>query len=148
MEGGITVKKIIVLTLSFILMLSFTSCSIGDGAAGGGDSEILGSLVYFYGDDKYFIDCFSSQSTEEKTICLAKDTTYRIELRPSFRGSKSSHYLGDCAKFSCPDLTCDIKYIGNEYDEPKYEFIIRTDKNFQLTVTVDNYTQKINIVVV
>ncbi len=115
--------------------------------AGGGNSEITGSIAYFYGEEETAIESFYSEDRESKQIELSRENTYTIGLRPSFKGSKQAVYTGDCATFSFADGCCEITYTGEEDSQPIYELKIKTDADFDLTITVGDYTQTVKITV-
>ena len=143
----ILVVAVILVVCGGLLILRFAidSQNKPDPLVGGGKSEITGSIAYFYGDDENAIDTFSTHSTEEKEIKLSKEKTYKIELRPSFVGSKQAVYNGNCAMFYFADDCCEITYVGEDDDQPVYELKIKTDSDFDLTISVDGYTQTIKI---
>ena len=140
-------KKILLMLLSVTLLMCLPGCDLDEAPAGGGNSEVTGSIAYFYGNEKTAIKTFYSEDTQAKRIELSKESTYTIGLRPSFRGSKEAAYDGDCATFSFADDRCEISYIGIEDNHPTYEFVIRADTDFDLTITVDGYSQTIEIIV-
>lgn len=129
------------------LALVFGLCGCDTPPSGGGNSEITGSIVYFFGDSENAIDTFWSESDKAKEISLFKNKTYTVELRPSFRGSKEAVYIGDCATFSFPDGCCEITYAAEPDAQPVYELVILTDDDFDLTVRADGYVQTIKILV-
>ena len=140
-------KKLLLLFLSIIVVLCLFGCDNEESPAGGGNSEITGSLAYFYGEGETAIEVFYSEDKENKEITLSKENAYTIGLRPSFRGSKEAIYNGDCATFSFADGCCEIIYIGEENSQPIYKIQIKRDADFDLTISVDNYSQTIRIVV-
>ena len=135
------------MTLSLALLLCLFGCDNNDVPAGGGDSKITGSIAYFYGDEETAMKTFHSEDTQTKEIRLSKESSYTIGLRPSFRGSKSAEYEGDCAAFSFADHCCEITYIGKRNDHPVYELVITADSDFDLTITVNDHSQTIKIVI-
>ena len=143
----ISVVAVILVVCGGLLILRFAidSQNKPDPLVGGGKSKITGSIAYFYGDDENAIDTFSTHSTKEKEIKLSKEKTYKIELRPSFVGSKQAVYNGNCAMFYFSDDCCEITYVGEDDDQPVYELKIKTDSDFDLTISVDGYTQTIKI---
>ena len=140
-------KKILLIILSLALLLCLFGCDNGETPAGGGDSKITGSIAYFYSNEETAIKTFNSEDTQTKEIELSKGNSYTIGLRPSLRGSKSAEYEGDCATFFFADNCCEITYIGIQDNHPVYEFVIKTDSDFDLTITVDDYSQTIKIIV-
>ena len=142
----IAMKKILLLILSLTLSFCLFGCN-HEPPASSGKFEITGSIAYFYGDAETAIKTFSSENTQTKEIRLSKENTYTIGLRPTFRGSNSAVYDGDCATFSFADGCCEITYIGKQNNQPVYELVIKTDSNFDLTITVDDYTQTIKIII-
>lgn len=140
-------KKILLLLLSLIVALCLFGCDNEEPPAGGGNSEITGSIAYFYGEEDTAIESFYSEDKESKQIELAKENTHKIGLRPSYRGSKEAVYNGDCATFSFADGCCEINYIGEENSQPVYELKIITDSDFDLTISVDDYSQTVRIIV-
>lgn len=140
-------KKILRLIVSLALLLCLLGCDNEEAPAGGGESEITGSIAYFYSNEDAAIKVFNSEDTQTKEIELSKEATYTIGLRPSFRGSKQAVYEGDCATFSFADDCCEVAYIGMQNDRPAYEFVINTDSDFELTITVDGYSQTIKIII-
>ncbi len=135
------------LLLSFSLVFCLFGCDNDEVPAGGGNSEITGSLAYFYGEGEAAIEVFYSEDKENKEIVLSKENTYTIGLRPSFRGSKSAEYEGDCATFSFANNCCEITYLGKRNDHPVYELVIKAASDFDLTITVDDYSQTIKIII-
>jgi len=142
-------KKILLLLLSIIVAFCLFGCEDEEQSAGGGNSEITGSLAYFYGEGENAIEVFYSEDKENKEITLSKENTYTIVLRPSFRGSKEVVYVGNCATFDFPDGYCEITYVGEDDEQPPvYELELKTDYDFDLTITVDDYSQTVRIIVV
>ncbi len=140
-------KKIILLILSLALLFCLFGCDNEEAPSGGGDSKITGSIAYFYGNEETAIKTFNSEDTQPKEIELSKDNSYTVGLRPSFTGSKSAEYEGDCAIFSFADNCCEITYIGKQNNHPVYELVIKTDSDFDLKITVDDYSQTIKIII-
>lgn len=140
-------KKTVLLLLIFVFAISVTGCDNTKKTSGSGESKITGSIAYFYGDEETAIKTFNSEDTLAKEIELSKEKTYTIGLRPSFKGSKAAVYIGDCAAFSYDEGCCEIKYIAEQESEPIYEFIIKTDVDFWLSVSVDGFVQSIKILV-
>ncbi len=140
-------KKLLLIILSITLLFCLFGCDNEEAPAGGGKSKITGSIAYFYGNEETAIKTFNSEDTQAKEIELSKENTYTIGLRPSFRGSKEAVYEGDCAMFSFADDCCEIAYIGMQNNHPAYKFVIKTDSDFDLTITVDDYSQTIKIIV-
>ena len=130
-----------------MLLGCLLGCDNDNSLSGSVNSEITGSIAYFYGEEENAIESFYSEDKQSKQIELSKENTYTIGLRPSFRGSKEALYNGDCATFSFPDGCCEISYIGEENSQPVYEFNIKTDADFDLTIAVADYTQTIKIIV-
>jgi len=139
---------LVVSGVSLILYFAIDSQNKPDPLVGGGKSEITGSIAYFYGDDKNATKVFSTHSTEEKVIKLSKEKTYKIELRPSFTGSKEAVYIGNCATFSVADGCCEITYAGDKDDRSVYALKVNADSDFDLTISVGGYTQTIKIRVI
>ena len=140
-------KKAFLFSIVLIFLLCFSSCDELVPSFGGGNSEITGSIVYFYGKEETAIESFYSEDKESKQIELSKENTYTIGLRPSFRGSKQAIYNGDCATFSVVDGCCEITYIGEENSQPVYELKIKSNSDFDLTIAVGDYSQTIKIIV-
>ena len=140
-------KKVLLLILSLSLLLCLFGCDNGQFAAGGGESKVTGSIAYFYASGETAIKAFNSEDTREKSIELSRGSSYTIGLRPSFRGSKQALYTDDPATFSFADDCCEITYIGMQNDHPAYKLAIKTDSDFDLTITVDDYSQTIKIIV-
>ena len=140
-------KKTLLIILSLALLLCLFGCDNDETPAGGGDSKITGSIAYFYGNKETAIKVFNSEDTQAKEIELSKEESYTIGLRPSFIGSKSAEYEGDCATFSFEDNCCEINYIGIQNNHPVYELVIKTDSDFDLTIAVDDYSQTIKIII-
>ena len=140
-------KKILLLILSLTLLFCLFGCDNEEPPAGGGESKITGSIAYFYGNEETTIETFNSEDTQSKEIELSKENSYTIGLRPSFIGSKSAEYEGDCATFSFADNCCEITYISKQNNQPIYELVIKTDTDFDLTITVDDYSQTIKIII-
>lgn len=128
------------------LLVSLVGCE-KNAPTGGDDSKITGCIAYFYGDEETVIESFYSEDKEPKQIELSKKNTYTIGFRPSFRGSKEAVYRGDCATFSFADNCCEITYIGEKSSHPLYELKIKSTSDFDLTITVDDYTQTVKIIV-
>ncbi len=141
-------KKILYFVIAVVALLGcLVGCDNDNPPSGSGNPEITGSIAYFYGEEETAIESFYSEDKESKQIELSKEHTYTIGLRPSFRGSKQAVYNGDCATFSFADGCCEITYIGEEDSQPVYELKIKTDADFDLTITVDDYTQTVKIIV-
>ena len=140
-------KKTLLIILYLALLLCLFGCDNDETPAGGGDSKITGSIAYFYGNEEAAIKTFNSEDSQAKEIELSKGNSYTIGLRPSFIGSKSAEYEGDCATFSFADNCCEINYIGKHNNHPVYELVIKTDSDFDLTITVDDYSQTIKIII-
>ena len=140
-------KKTLLIILSLALILCLLGCDNNETPAGGENSKITGSIAYFYGNEEAAIKTFNSEDSQAKEIELSKGNSYTIGLRPSFRGSKSAEYEGDCATFSFADNCCEINYIGIQNSHPVYELVIKTDSDFDLTITVDDYSQTIKIMI-
>ena len=140
-------KKLLLLILSLTLAFCLFGCDNDEAPVGGGDSKITGSIAYFYGNEEAAIKTFNSEDSQAKEIELSKDHSYTIGLRPSFRGSKSAEYEGDCATFSFADNCCEINYIGKHNNHPVYKLGIKTDLDFDLTINVDDYSQTIKIII-
>lgn len=140
-------KAFNVTLILIILLLCFYGCDNYGSPSGGGNSEITGSIAYFYGEEETAIESFYSEDKALKQIELSKECTYKIGLRPSFRGSKQALYNGDCATFSFANGCCEITYIGEEDSQPVYELKIKSDSDFELTINVDDYSQTIKIIV-
>ena len=140
-------KKVLLLILSLSLLLCLFGCDNGQFAAGGGESKVTGSIAYFYASSETLIKSFNSEDTREKSIELSSGSSYTIGLRPSFRGSKQALYTDDPATFSFADECCEIAYIGMQNDHPTYKLTIKADSDFDLTITADDYSQTIKIIV-
>ena len=140
-------KRAFLMILFLTFLISLFGCDNTEEALGAGDSKITGSLLYFYGDEESAIEVFSSSSSDTKEITLSKGKTYKIELRPSFRGSKQAVYIGDLAEFSFDIGSCEINYIADDESEPLYALTVTTEKDFELTVEVDGYIQTITVYV-
>ena len=141
-------KKILLMLLSLALVFSAVGCDNGEEPAGGTDSKVTGSIVYFFGEEDSAIKTFNSENTQPKQIELSRGVTYTIGLRPSFKGSKSAFYQGDCASFSFGDGCCDIAYIGDVDNKPTYTLVVKSSSNFDLTVKVNSYIQTVKIIAV
>ncbi|MBE6635126.1 MAG: hypothetical protein E7617_02835 [Ruminococcaceae bacterium] len=97
-------KKILYFVITVVALLGcLVGCNKEETPVGGGNSEITGSIAYFYGEEENAIESFYSEDKQSKQIELSKKNTYTIGLRPSFRGSKEALYNGDCATFSFAD---------------------------------------------
>ena len=140
-------KKTSLLIMLLAIAVCLFGCNNKESASGAGETKITGSIAYFYGDGETAIKAFNSENEQPKEIELSKQKLYTIGLRPSFRGSKSAEYEGDCASFAYEDGCCEITYIGNKNNHPTYEFTITGDSDFLLTITVDDYTQTVKIIV-
>jgi len=141
-------KKVLYFVIALVALLGcLVGCDNDNLPSGSGNSEITGSIAYFYGEEETAIESFYSEDKELKQIELSKENTYTIGLRPSFRGSKQAVYNGDCATFSFADGCCEITYIGEENSQPIYELKIKSDSDFDLTITVGDYSQTIKIIV-
>ena len=140
-------KKILYLAIIVVTILGcLVGCDNDNLHSGSGNSKITGSIAYFYGEEAA-IESFYSEDKELKQIELSKENTYTIGLRPSFIGSKQAVYNGDCATFSVVDGCCEITYIGEENSQPVYELKIKSNSDFDLTITVGDYSQTIKIIV-
>ena len=141
-------KKILYLAIIVVTILGYlVGCDNNNPLSGSENSKITGSIAYFYGEEEAAIESFYSEDKESKQIELSKENTYTIGLRPSFRGSKQAVYNGDCATFSVVDGSCEITYIGEENSQPVYELKIKSNSDFDLTITVGDYSQTIKIIV-
>ena len=140
-------KKTLLFLLLLIVSFCMFGCNNGEPPVGDDNSEITGSIAYFYGEEETAIESFCSEDKESKQIELSKNNTYTIVLRPSFKGSKQAVYTGDCAEFSFSDGCCEITYTGEKDSQPLYELKIKIDADFDLTITVGDYTQTIKIMV-
>ena len=140
-------KKVLLLISYLTLLFCIYGCNSEEAPAGGGESKITGSIAYFYDNEETAIKTFNSEDTQAKEIKLSKKTTYTLGLRPSFRGSKQAVYEGDCATFSFADDCCEVAYIGMKNNSPVYEFVIKTDADFDLTITVSDYSQTIKVII-
>ena len=140
-------KKVLLPVLSILLLFCLFGCDNGQFAAGGGESKVTGSIAYFYASGETTIKAFNSEDTREKSVELSSGSSYTIGLRPSFRGSKQALYTDDPATFSFRDDCCEIDYIGIQNDHPTYKLTVKADSDFDLTITVDDYSQTIKIIV-
>ena len=142
-------KKILSFVLSLLILISLVGCENGEEPAGGSDSEITGSILYFFenGED-LVLDVFSTADTEKKSIELSRSESYILKLRPSFRGSKAAVYVGDVARFDFPSGACEIKCISDADEEPLYELEINSAADFDLKVSVGEYVQTVRIAVI
>ncbi len=138
-------KKAFLMILFLTFLIYLAGCDNTEQASGSGDSKITGSLLYFYGDEESAIEVFSSSSSDTKEIALSNGKTYKIELRPSFRGSKQVVYIGDCAEFSFDIGSCEINYIADAESQPIYALTVTSEKDFELTIEVGGYIQTINV---
>ena len=144
-------KRTLFVLLAVVLLFFvglFVGCEKEEAPAGGGATEITGSILYVREEDGTTLGSFWSESTEEKKLTLTEGQTYRLGVRPSFRGSKAAVYLGDCAEFSLEEGSCEISYLGDEDHRPTYECTVLGESDFSLTVTVGGYTQTILVLVV
>ena len=142
-------KRFLSFLISVTLIFSLFGCNKTDEAkAGGGASEITGFVAYFYGDAEYGNGVFDSRTKDIKGITLLNNGTYKIELAPRFIGSKEAVYRGDIATLDADESCCDIKYIGDENNRPTYSLTVKSKGDFTLKISVEDFTQTINITVI
>ena len=139
-------KRVFLMILLAMLSLSLVGCGGDEQPTGGGESEVVGSLIYFYTTSGEMEAVFSSSLPDEnKSLRVEKGVAYEIRMRPSFRGSRAARYIGDVAEFDYPDGACEVVYTGGEETVPTYVLLIYSENDFLFTVTVGGYTQTVSV---
>ena len=139
-------KRVFLMILLAMLSLSLVCCGGDEQPVGGGESKVVGSLIYFYTTSGEMEAVFSSSLPDEnKSLRVEKGVAYEIRMRPSYRGSQAARYIGDVAEFDYPDGACEVVYTGGEESAPTYVLLIYSENDFLFTVTVGGYTQTVSV---